>query len=143
MPDIVLAAFNARYAHTSFGARYLLANLGELKEQAELLEFDIAVQPRVAVEQILAHNPRIVGIGCYIWNIELATKVAALIKCIRPEIKTILGGPETSYETEQQEIFQYADHVICGEGEVEFRKLCSTLLGRRAACGTAFVSQAA
>ena len=39
--DLVLAAFNARYAHTAFGARYLLANLGELKERAELLEFDL------------------------------------------------------------------------------------------------------
>ncbi len=128
MADIALAAFNARYAHSSFGARYLLANLGDLRARTELMEFDIAVQPRVAVEKILAHNPRIVGIGCYIWNIELATKVVALIKSIRPETKLILGGPEISYETEDQEIFQYADHVICGEGEVEFPKLCRTLL---------------
>ncbi len=147
MADIVLAAFNARYAHSSFGARYLLANLGDLRTRTELMEFDIAVQPRVAVEKILAHNPRIVGIGCYIWNIELATKVAALIKSIRPETKLILGGPEISYETEEQEIFQYADHVICGEGEIEFPRLCRELLasppGRRAACDTSTVPQAA
>ena len=29
--EIVIAAFNARYAHTAFGARYLLANLDELQ----------------------------------------------------------------------------------------------------------------
>ncbi|MEN7974068.1 MAG: DUF4080 domain-containing protein, partial [Verrucomicrobiota bacterium] len=124
MADLVLAAFNARYAHCSFGARYLLANLGELQEQSRLLEFDLQIQPRIAAEKILAHNPRVVGIGCYIWNIELATKVAALLKSIRPGIKLILGGPEISYETEEQEIFQHADHVICGEGEIEFPKLC-------------------
>ena len=128
MADVVLAAFNARYAHTSFGARYLLANLGELQPEAELLEFDLQVQPRVAVEKILAHRPRIVSIGCYIWNIDLATKVAALLKRICPEIQLILGGPEISHETEQQEIFQHADHVICGEGEVEFPKLCHQLI---------------
>ncbi len=128
MAKIILAAFNARYAHTSFGARYLLANLGELKDQAKLLEFDIAVQPRTAVEKILAHHPQIVALGCYIWNIELVTKVAALLKAISPETKIILGGPEISYETKEQEIFQYADHVICGEGEVEFPKLCHSLL---------------
>jgi radical SAM superfamily enzyme YgiQ (UPF0313 family) len=104
---IIFAAFNARYAHTSFGAR---------------------AQPRIAVEKILAHNPRIISIGCYIWNIELVTKVAALLKSIRPDIKLILGGPEISYETEEQEIFQYADHVICGEGELEFPKLCNRIL---------------
>ena len=40
MADIVIAAFNARYAHSSFSARYLLANLGELQKQAELLGYD-------------------------------------------------------------------------------------------------------
>jgi radical SAM superfamily enzyme YgiQ (UPF0313 family) len=128
MADIIIAAFNARYAHCSFSARYLMANLGELERQAGLLEFDLTVQPRIAAEKILAHNPRIVSIGCYIWNIDLTTQVAALLKRIRPDIALVLGGPEISYETEQQEIFQYADHVICGEGEVEFPKLCHQVL---------------
>lgn len=126
--DIIFAAFNARYAHCSFGARYLLANMGELKERSELLEFDLQVQSRVAVEKILERNPSIVCIGCYIWNIDLATHIAALLKRICPDIKLILGGPEISYETEEQEIFHYADHVICGEGEIEVPKLCESLL---------------
>lgn len=128
MADIILSAFNARYAHCSFSARYLLANLGELQKQAELLECDLTVQPRIAAEKILARNPRIVSIGCYIWNIDLATQVAALLKRIRPDIVLVLGGPEISHETEQQEIFQYADHVICGEGEIEFPRLCREIL---------------
>ncbi|MBN2684296.1 MAG: DUF4080 domain-containing protein [Pontiellaceae bacterium] len=126
--EILLAAFNARYAHSSFGARCLLANLGDLQPKAALLEFDLAVQPRIAVEKILAHNPRIVGIGCYIWNIELVTKVVALLKKLRPEMVLVLGGPEISYETEEQEIYPYADYIICGEGEIEFQKLCWQIL---------------
>ncbi len=133
MADIVLAAFNARYAHTAFGARYLLANMGELKAKTRLIEFDLQIQPRTAVEKILQLNPEIVGIGCTIWNIELATKTAAILKAVQPEITLILGGPEISHETEQQEIFQYADFVICGEGETEFPKLCVNLLNRKAA----------
>jgi len=125
--SIILVAFNARYAHTSFGTRYLLANMGDLREQTQLLEFDLQIQPRTAVEKILAHAPRIVSIGCYIWNIDLVTQVAALLKAIRPDIKLILGGPEISYETEEQEIFQYADHVTCGEGDVQFPKLCQQI----------------
>ncbi len=128
MADIVITAFNARYAHCSFSARYLHANLGALKQRAERLEFDLTVQPRIAVEKILQLNPRIVSIGCYIWNIELTTQVAALLKRIRPDVRIVLGGPEISYETEQQEIFGYADHVICGEGEMEFPNLCGIIL---------------
>ncbi len=126
--NIILIAFNARYAHSSFGARYLLANMGSLRDQCELLEFDLQVQSRIAVEKMLVHNPLIVSLGCYIWNIDLATRFAALLKKIRPDIKLILGGPEISYETDEQEIFQYADHVICGEGEIEFPKLCNRIL---------------
>ena len=126
--EIVITALNARFSHSSFGARYLLANLGELQDRAELMEFDLAIHPRLAVEKILAHNPRIVSIGCYIWNIDLATQVAVLLKKIRPDVVLVLGGPEISYESEQQEIFAYADYVICGEGEIEFAKLCRRIL---------------
>jgi radical SAM superfamily enzyme YgiQ (UPF0313 family) len=126
--EIIFAAFNARYAHSSFGARYLLANMGELKTKSLLLEYDLQVQPRIAVEKILSHTPEIILIGCYIWNIDLVTKVAALLKKIRPEIQLVLGGPEISYETEEQEIFQYADYIVCGEGETEIPKLCNRIL---------------
>lgn len=143
MADVVIAAFNARYAHSSFSARYLLANLGELQKETELLEFDLTVQPRIAAEKILALNPRIVSFGCYIWNIDLATQIAALLKSIRPDVTLILGGPEISYETEQQDIFQYADHVICGEGENELPKLCNRIFTTETTeqhGGNAFVS---
>ncbi len=141
MAEIIQAAFNARYAHASLGARYLLANLGDLRKRTELLEFDLAVQPRIAVEKILAHHPRIVAIGCTIWNIELATQVAALFKAIRPEIKIILGGPEISYETEVQEISHYADHIICGEGEIEFPKLCRAIFHHEDSKNTKILEQ--
>ena len=41
MPDIVLTTLNAKYIHASFGLRYLLANLGGLKDRACIAEFDI------------------------------------------------------------------------------------------------------
>jgi radical SAM superfamily enzyme YgiQ (UPF0313 family) len=140
MADILLVAFNARFAHTAFGARYLLANLDDLQPRADLLEFDLQIQPRTAVEHILAHHPLIVAIGCYIWNIDLTSRVAALLKALRPDIRLILGGPEISYETEQQEIYQQADYIICGEGETAFKHLCHQLLNPpdsvpRASCG--------
>jgi radical SAM superfamily enzyme YgiQ (UPF0313 family) len=128
MPDIVLATLNAKYIHASFGLRYLMANLGELRDRACMAEFVINQQPLEIVEAVLTHEPRIVGFGVYIWNVEQTTEVVALLKRIRPELIIILGGPEVSYETEGQEIVALADHVITGEADVKFAEVCRGVL---------------
>jgi radical SAM superfamily enzyme YgiQ (UPF0313 family) len=129
VPDIVLTTLNARYAHAAFGLRYLMANLGPLQSRATILEFDINQRPLDLIEAILAQNPRIVGLGVYIWNAEPATRLVAELKRIRPDVLIVLGGPEVSYETQQQEICRLADYVVTGEADVAFRELCEQLLG--------------
>ena len=130
MPDIVLATLNAKYIHAAFGLRYLFANLGELQSRAVITEFDINQRPLDIAEALLARNPRIIGLGVYIWNVAPTTELVAAIKRIRPEVIVILGGPEVSYETEQQAIVQLADYVITGEGDLEFARVCRELLER-------------
>jgi radical SAM superfamily enzyme YgiQ (UPF0313 family) len=130
---IVLATLNAKYIHTSLGLRYLLANMDThggagLKVQTQLREFVIAQPPLLIVEQLLALNPKVIGLGVYIWNVVETTAVVQLIKALRPDIKIVLGGPEVSFETESQEICRVADHVITGWGDVSFPKLCRALL---------------
>ena len=73
MPDILLTTLNARYAHAAFGLRYLLANLGDLRDRAAIVEFDINQRPIDVLEVILAQAPKIVGLGVYIWNVAPAT----------------------------------------------------------------------
>ena len=111
MPDIVLTTLNAKYIHAAFGLRYLMANLGALRERARIVEFDINQRPVDVAEVLLAQNPKIIGLGVYIWNAAPATEVVAALKRIRPEVIVILGGPEVSYDTEQQEIVRLADIV--------------------------------
>ena len=131
MPDIVLSTLNAKYIHASFGLRYLMANLGGLRERACMAEFHINQTPLEITEAILLHEPRIVGFGVYIWNVEQTTEVVALLKRIRPELIIILGGPEVSYETDGQEIVALADHVITGEADVKFAEVCAEILAQR------------
>src|SRR5450432_1237794 len=126
--DIVLTTLNAKYAHASFGLRYLLANLGPLRSQTRLLEFDINQRPVDVIESILAENPRIVGIGVFIWNVAPATQLVAELKRVRPEVLVVLGGPEVSHETDQQEICGLADYVITGEADLALGELCGKLL---------------
>src|ERR1700753_4320996 len=117
MADIVLATLNARYVHCAFGLRYLLANMGELQSQTALLEFTIQQPTLEILDAILAQQPRIVGLGVYIWNIDETTRLVADLKRIRPDIIVVLGGPEVSYEADQQEIVRLADYVISGEAD--------------------------
>ena len=130
---IVLATLNAKYIHASLGLRYLLANMDAhggagLKAQTQLREFVIAQPPLLMAEQLLALNPKIIGLGVYIWNVVETTQLVQLLKALRPDIKIVLGGPEVSFETDSQEICRLADHVITGWGDVSFPKLCRALL---------------
>jgi radical SAM superfamily enzyme YgiQ (UPF0313 family) len=126
--DIVLLGINARYRHTAFGLRCLQANLGELESRSVLVETTISQFPMEIVERVLKHNPRIVGLGVYVWNTTLCEQVSQLLKTIRPDIHLVLGGPEISYETESQLLFGVADTIVCGEGEAVFAGLCRDLL---------------
>ncbi|HEX4796234.1 MAG TPA: DUF4080 domain-containing protein [Humisphaera sp.] len=128
MPDIVLTTFNAKYAHASFGLRYLLANLGALRERATILEFEISHRSTDAAEAILALDPKIVGVGVYIWNAEQSERLVAELKRIRTDLIVIIGGPEVSYEVEQQPIAAAADFVVTGEADLEFAGLCRSIL---------------
>ena len=132
MPDIILTTLNAKYIHAAFGLRYLMANLGPLQSRAAMLEFDINQRPIDMIEAILQQSPKIVGIGVYIWNTTQSLQLIADLKRIRPEMIIVLGGPEVSHETDQQEICRLADYVITGEADLAFTQLCTTLLaGRR------------
>ena len=124
---IILSTLNARYIHSAFGLRYLKANLGELSEKCEILEYTIDSRPEDIAEQLLSRKPKYIGFGVYIWNVVQTEKLVALIKAIAPEVVIILGGPEVSYEHEQQSIAALANHVITGWGDLSFKELIEQL----------------
>lgn len=125
---ILLSTLNARYTHASLGLRYLLANMGPLQAQTTIQEFVIGAKTTDLVERILAHAPRIVGFGVYIWNVEETTRLVAMLKRVAPQLVVILGGPEVSHETGEQEIVKLADYVVTGWGDVTFPKLCREII---------------
>ena len=128
MSRITLTTLNARYIHTAFGLRYLLANLGELQSEATLREFTIHETPINIAEALLSDQPEIIGISVYIWNITEVTSLVAMLKQIAPELVVVLGGPEVSHPPDLPEVTNLADYVITGPGELSFRQLCEQLL---------------
>ena len=127
-PEIILTTLNAKYIHAAFGLRYLLANLGPLREQAEIIEFEIGQRTFPIVEQLLARKPKIIGFGVYIWNVSQTLSVLKCLKKLAPKTRVVLGGPEVSYEIEGQEIARFADVLITGEADLTFAGVCREIL---------------
>lgn len=127
MKEIILTTFNARYTHTSIALRYLFANLKELQQKAHIIEFVINSSVADAVEAILEHQPKIVGLGAYIWNALEIQECMRILKKVSPKTLIVLGGPEASHLPHRVD-FSGADYIIQGEGDVAFYELCSKLL---------------
>ncbi|PIE55659.1 MAG: B12-binding domain-containing radical SAM protein [Desulfobulbus propionicus] len=127
MHQIILTTLNARYSHSAIGLRYLYANLGELTDSAVLLEFTNNDRVTEICEQLLAHSPRIIGIGVYIWNVSQVGQLVQLLKKVAPQVIVVLGGPEVTHLPHRVDLSS-ADHHIRGEAEHAFRILCKRLL---------------
>lgn len=125
---ILLTTLNARYIHSAFGLRYLLANMDALEPNTRIHEFTLEQRPLDIAEQLLADSPRIIGLGVYIWNAQQSLEVVRLLKTLSPTTTLVLGGPEVSHETDSQQIVDLADYVVCGNAEKAFPALCQQIL---------------
>jgi hypothetical protein len=128
MADIVLSTSNGRYSHCAFGLRYLMANLGDLRPRARMLEFDLKTPAAQIANAIAAERPSIVGLGVYIWNAGPMLDVVQALRANAPDTVIVLGGPEVSHDIDSQEICARADYIITDEGDLAFRALCESLL---------------
>ena len=125
---IVLTTLNARYIHSSFGLRYIKANMGELEAQTHIAEFTLQSRAEDVAEQLLALKPSVLVVSIYIWNTVQSLDLIGLLRTLCPGLPIVIGGPEVSYEVEDQPVFALADYVVAGWGDVSVPKLCRQLL---------------
>lgn len=125
---IILTTLNARYSHASLGLRYLMANLGDHDAHTRMVEFTIKSKIDDMLADLLRDSPRIIGFGVYIWNVVETQALMQAIKAAAPSTILIVGGPEVSYEVDQQAITKLADYVITGWGEITLPQLLTALL---------------
>ncbi|WP_428738623.1 DUF4080 domain-containing protein [Sulfurimonas sp.] len=128
---IILATLNSRYTHTSLALRYLYANMQELQQNTQIMEFSINDAMQSVAEKILDESPDILGLGVYIWNALQIQELLHIIKKVSPKTKVILGGPEVSYEPFRVD-FSEADFIIQGEGDIAFYELCKNISQNKA-----------
>ncbi|MBQ1613017.1 MAG: cobalamin-dependent protein, partial [Selenomonas sp.] len=105
---ILWLAVNAKYSHTSLSVRYLR----EAVPGSEIMELTINHQLLAMLGEIYSAKPKVLGISCYIWNIELVKSLLKLLPAALPDTIIICGGPEVSYGvTEFMQEFPMVDYV--------------------------------
>ena len=126
--NILLSTLNAKYIHSSLALRSIAAYSKEQGQRTTTREYTINNGLLEILSDIYACKPDVVGLACYIWNIETTLELVKLLKKVKPEIVIILGGPEVSYQAgellkETPEI----DYIVLGEGELTMKSLLEAL----------------
>jgi radical SAM superfamily enzyme YgiQ (UPF0313 family) len=102
----------------------------KLGDRVEIRVFKFPEKLAAALEEDLA--PHIVGFSNYIWNCDLSSEFARVVKKHRPNTVTIAGGPNYPTLAPEQEEFLRAypsfDFYIVKEGESAFTKLVEALM---------------
>lgn len=131
MKKIILSTLNSRFTHTSIALRYLYANMQELQDKTEILEFSINDAIQTIAEKLLINNPDIIGFGVYIWNVSQIHELLHVVKKIAPHVTVVLGGPEVSHQPFRVNL-DAADFIIQGEGDLAFYELCRNIINEKA-----------
>src|SRR5262245_15200863 len=96
--NITLATIYAKSGFTPLALLYLKAYLVQPMaykfDDVTIREFPSDAQADEVASQILAGQPDIVGLSCYVWNIKTLMAVSRRIKEVKPDVKIVLGGPE-------------------------------------------------
>ena len=123
--QICLATQHADADFAPLALLYLKASLvGRLALRGDdvvLLEFPASASVQQIVDKILQHQPDILGLSCYVWNITTLTAVCRGVKARRPGIRIVLGGPEVGpVAASVLATNRAADVVVRSEGERPF-----------------------
>ena len=116
MKKILLVALNAKYCHTSLSVRSLHAFCKKQGVDSCFVEHTINETASYILSELVKARADVYAFSCYIWNIELVKRLCRDLRQIMPDVVVLLGGPEVSFDPENPE-YDFADHIICGEGE--------------------------
>ena len=145
-PLFLLVGINARYHHVCLAAwalrdacdrprAYLEAAdsvpaLPGDSAAARVLEFTIQDSAEKMLREIREADPAILGVSCYLWNMEAAAGLCRRVRVLMPEVFILLGGPEVSHTPEEiLRSLPEADAVMAGEGETAAARLSIMLAG--------------
>ena len=123
MNKFLLVAINSKYIHSNL-AVYCLKAATAYSDKVYIRESTINNQLEDILKNIYLEKPDVIGISCYIWNINYVKELLPELNKLLPGVKIWLGGPEVSYNTEEYAgRYENVAGVIKGEGEAVFKEL--------------------
>ncbi|SDE99305.1 B12-binding domain-containing radical SAM protein [Sporomusa acidovorans] len=126
--NIALATLNAKYIHSSLALRYLASFCQAPGRNIVVREYTVNNGLLAIVSDLFSYQADVIGLACYIWNIEATLQLADLIKKVQPKTIIVLGGPEVSYQPEELlRKYTAIDYIVLGEGEETLDTLLATL----------------
>jgi len=133
MDTTLLVAINAKFIHSNLALRYINTyyRLKEGEDSLLMLEYSINQETDYILHEIISKQPKIIAFSCYLWNMEIVRKLSRSLKKILPDLVVIYGGPEVSYDAEDElNHNQSVNYIIRGEGEETFRRLHRYIIGK-------------
>lgn len=121
---MILTALSAKYVHKTL-APWCLKSYCDTKGDWDIEVFEASINDDLArvSREIFLRKPAVLGLSCYIWNIDQTRRLATMVRKMLPDCVIVFGGPEVSYGGEYAE----ADYVLQGAGEVIFADLLAAL----------------
>lgn len=122
---ILLVAVNAKYVHSNPGVHSLKKYCSKMDPQVaecvDIAEYTINQTMNSILEDLYHRKPDMIGISCYIWNMETVGRLLPEIKKILPDTEIWLGGPEVTYNPKEvMKQYPMLTGIFIGEGEGAF-----------------------
>lgn len=100
---------------------YIVEHGGVAAGDVAIIERDRTTSGEAIADAVLATDPDVVGLSCYVWNIGAMLAAARSIRAARPHVRIVLGGPEVGPVADavlarNPDI----DVIVRSEGEVPF-----------------------
>ncbi len=128
----LLVALNAKYIHSNPALYSLRAYVGpKLQSHVEIAEYTINHAFTEILADIYQRKPDVIGLSCYIWNIDMILQLVQELPKLLPKVPIWLGGPEVSYDAPKLlEKYPMLTGIMIGEGEETFRELLGYYVNR-------------
>lgn len=127
---VLITAIDSKFIHSNLAVRYLKSFTRDMDYESKIKEFTINDREGRILEEIIKEKPDIVAFSTYIWNVELVSRVANLIKRVNSNIEILYGGPEVSFDSRSFLKNNVGEYVIEGEGERTYRDFILYKLGK-------------
>lgn len=112
---VALTSLNVKYIHKNLALRWLYVSKPKAIE-ARIIEGTVQ-NVESCLNELLEYDPDVVGLSCFIFNVDVTRELILKLKEHKPQIRILLGGPEATYNDER-----FWDLPIEGilKGEAEF-----------------------